>query len=91
MKCCRGRLKKKGIFKGPITYKRVASHSSNVTLENCRETQLYIKNPPPPVPCRNEGAGLSEAVANITLQIMGNSQTEVSDGEKEPLQRGMTV
>lgn len=34
-----------------------------------------------------EGGGLAEAVANIMLEMMENSLTEVSNGEKRPLQK----
>lgn len=34
-----------------------------------------------------EGGGLAEAMANIMLEMMENSLTEVSNGEKRPLRK----
>lgn len=36
---------------------------------------------------KNEGEGLPEAMANIMLEIMEHSQTQVSNEVKKPLQK----
>lgn len=57
-------------------------HYSDIRLEGA-EKYSCISRPP----SRNDGEGLPEAVASITLLIIKHSHIEVSNEEKKTLQK----